>query len=729
MDRSPLTTDIEDLCFIDTETRSTEDVKNHGAYRHTANGHVIILTYAIGMGEVQDWCVTDLDKPLHTQDMPQDLYEFWLRAKAGKAWFVAHNAAFDRLAMSRGIDTPDDFDGPLIEIEMMIDSMAQGVKSHLPADLAGAAQWTGAATQKDTDGKRLIKLFCDANRKDVSIKSHAEDWAKFVSYARDDIGALRDIYLATLPLSRVEWEEYWASERVNDRGIPFDIAFAEAAAELADLNSFKANADVKRVSNGDIQTVNQVAKMTDWVMDRLGHLPRVRDILTKEIVENEPDENGNDMDEVKLSLERTRIEEVILYLEALDANEGLTDEEFEALEMLEVRVYGASTTPKKFAKVLAQQEDGRLKGSYVLNGAPATGRYSSRGVQTHNLTRSTIGTTDDELDAIELITEKRSKCYETLKDRYGPVGRTLSRLIRPAIVAPQGQMLAWCDWSAIEARVLPWLADRPKADKVLDIFRTNDADPSLPDIYKTTASDIFRVLGQQIDATEITKQQRQSHGKVPVLALGFGGGNGALFAMAAAYGATFSDDEATEVVKAWRDTNPWARSFWDDLWETALTAMDNPNSAYMAGRLTFIYVPDYMRGTLFMVLPCGRELLYPRIKWERREVKDKKTGVVKERNSLTYQRGRGRSAIWYGTLVENATQGSAGSLQRHAITRLQDVLVAHTHDEDIAMAYEDDIEAVAARLKATMLDVPVWAEGLPLAAEVTINDFYTKTLD
>ena len=748
--RNPLSTDPDDFCFFDTETRSREDVTTAGAYRHNAAGQVIILTYAIGAdAPVREWVVPDFDTPLDQHYMPDDLRLFLIRARQGKAWFVAWNAAFDRLSFNRGVKKPNTPQAPYMTVEMVIDAMAQGGKSHLPPDLAGAAEAAGSPIGKQKDGKRLIKLFCDAGG-EATPQTHPEDWEKFKSYARDDVGALREIFFGTMPLSRAEWEEYWASEHINDTGLPVDGEFARQAAALAERNAREVQRQVAEISRGELYSVNQTARMTDWVMERIGHLSRARRILTSEIVEGEPDADGNDVHEAKLSLQRSRVEELILYLEQLDEEHGLTDAEAEVLDMLDVRVYGASATPMKFGKIARQLEDGRLKGSYVFNGANATGRFSSRGVQTHNLTRGTLrppeGDTrepvDIEADVIDQITAEGANAYPDLTDQFGPVGRTLSRLIRPTITAPDGKVLVWGDWSAIEARVLPWLAASPSADKVLDTFRRNDADPSRPDIYKTTASDILRVLGHGVAPEEVTGAQRQSHGKVPTLALGFGGANGALFAMGLNYGVSFADDEATEVVHAWRDSNPWARRFWDALWTGALSTLENPDTVFTAGRVQLVYIKDYMSGTLFMVLPCGRELMYPRVRWEKREIKDKQTGKVQERTQLTYRRGRGRAALWYGTLAENATQGFAGSLMRQLLTGLVYdspmserglgpllVPIGHTHDEAVTLVDEEDVEAGKQALHSAMTNLPGYADGLPIAAGVTAHYCYTKTLD
>lgn len=234
---------------------------------------------------------------------------------------------------------------------------------------------------------------------------------------------------------------------------------------------------------------------------------------------------------------------------------------------------------------------------------------------------------------------------------YGPIARNLGQLIRPTIVARPGRTNVWGDWSAIEARVLPWLAGSTDAERVLDIFRRNDKDKSLPDIYRIEAGNIFGKPPEEVDKGE----ERQT-GKVAVLALGFGGADGALTAMAANYGIYLGDNMKRHIVAAWRENNPWARRFWGShgrdgsygLWGAMNSAIEDPDTPYAAGRVAYVYDKTYLNGTLFCALPSGRLLTYPSIKWEWREVEDKDSGKVSDRYQLTFLKQYGRSAMWYG---------------------------------------------------------------------------------
>lgn len=337
-----------------------------------------------------------------------------------------------------------------------------------------------------------------------------------------------------------------------------------------------------------------------------------------------------------------------------------------------------------------------------------------------------------------------------------PPSKKLSMLLRPAFVAAPQRTLVWGDWSAIEARVLPWLASSPGGDAVLDVFRTNDADPKLPDIYIMTAAallgrDAVELWQEYLAEEKSAKDARQAYGKVPTLSLGFGGGLGALTAMATNYGVYLDTATALRVVEDWRATNAWAKAFWGKhgregsygLWGAANSAIENPDTPYVAGRVAYVYDRSYLGGTLFCALPCGRLLTYPGIKWEWREVEDKKTKKLVDRYQLTFLKGYGRKAAWYGVFAENSTQATAASVLRRTLKRLDKgwhqnddrswrrysdfiPVVMHTHDEIVTEPFEGYEKEARAALLGVMEKNDEWDEGLPLKAEISSFWAYTK---
>src|SRR5262249_869871 len=241
---------------------------------------------------------------------------------------------------------------------------------------------------------------------------------------------------------------------------------------------------------------------------------------------------------------------------------------------------------------------------------------ASGGAQIENLARDVLG--EDGAAESPLVEAIKGGCsYAALVAAAPadmPAARKLALIVRPALIAERGKLFVWSDWNAIEARITPWLAASADAERVLDIFRANDRDPTRPDIYTVAIADILHK-----DPRAIATSERQI-GKVATLALGFGGSVGALLAMALGYPIHPDAAEARHIVDAWREANPWAQEFWGThrdgesfgLWGAAMSAWELPGRVTTAGRLAFIYRDNYLGGTLFMALPSGRLLTYPR---------------------------------------------------------------------------------------------------------------------
>lgn len=368
--------------------------------------------------------------------------------------------------------------------------------------------------------------------------------------------------------------------------------------------------------------------------------------------------------------------------------------------------------------------------SYIAQGLAH--HNSSRGVQIHNLPRDKV---PNELDVLDMIAarvpiedlRKLPLTKDDMKRSDRPptsVNALLARLIRPTFHAPKGKMMVWGDWSAIEARVTPWLANTRDAERaVLDAFRNGD------DLYLLNAESIFHVpydvLRERYENGDPEAKGQRQAGKVAVLALGFLGGVGALRAMARGYGMRLTDAEAKLIVDGWRERNRWARRFGDKCEEAAFAAVNKPGQMFDAGRLRYQFMPGLMGGTLVCFLPDMRPIVYPRARISTVE----KFG--KEAKAITYLNGMGYRSLWNGLQVENATQATAASILRSTLTRLEQEetiaeTVGDTHDEIICEAPEAYAETFAAKLEETMVRGFDWSAGLPLAAEVEVDWYYHK---
>jgi len=698
---------VERVGFIDFETRGRADIKA-GAYRYATEADAIILTYAIGMGLTQVVHVPDFSRPLDLIDLPTDFLAHHAKVMNGTAVWAAWNAGFDRAAWNFAT-----LGFPELEPQHVIDVMAQAAASGLPPDLKTASGKAGDQ-RKDKRGRELIRLFCTPDAI-ATPQSHPAEWDEFLDYAAQDVEALRSLFLSTRQLSLAEWREYWAMENINDRGAFIDLRLVEAAAKLAEEDKVRSTAELRAITGDPKMTVDMVRRLTAWLLDRLPSEGRA--ILTKR--DEELDEDGVLVRPAKHALTRRQVERLIAYVNDLEM--GHLDPAIE--RVLQIRLYGGSKTPAKFQKMLSSHVDGVLYGQYAFNGAAQTGRASSRGVQIHNLARDTLPNEPNVIDGII------GGCtYDDLSAYPGasPVARQLSLLIRPTFVPSGDNVFVWSDWSQIEARVLPWLCDHMDGARArLQIFRDVDADPTLPDLYTRTAATLSRV---PIEA--VTKPMRQ-RGKVAELALGFCGGVGALQAMAAGYGLHLSDDDARKTVDDWREANPWSRDFSRELWEAARIAKLAPYTRVPAGRVFFVFLPDYLDGTMLCRLPSGRYLTYRALRWEDVDVLDDDNQPTGEKkHELMFHRGYGKMKLWPGMFVENITQAVAADVLRGTLRRLEEsgafAVRLHTHDEVVLECPAADADRVARDLRGYMQIGFDWSEGLPLMSEETTAYYYTK---
>lgn len=411
---------LDQLCFIDTETRNLSktarknnaELKEEGTYRYFQNAKAVIVTYAIGDGPVECIAMDEgFDRPVFDwyRELPLDLRTFWQRAEAGEAWFAAWNAGFDKTAMNQFSNAP------VVAADMVLDVMTQATASNMPPSLEGASKFIGR-TGKQQNGKELIKLFSPADG--GTPQTHPVQWAQYKDYARQDIDELREVFLSTRQLPYSEWEEYWAAERVNERGMRVDLDFCQRAAAVAEFNADVVNRELTALSEGAITKVTQHQKIANFLWDHMAHHTEARDLMVKTVTEEDaPEEDENTFVEVHkkptenerdlivhLTVNRDVVTKMITYFKAQPSLDNLSKSVL--LPILELREFGASAAPQKFQKMLDQHVDGKLYGQYVFNGAGQTGRFSAKGVQVHNMTRDVLGKKGvDEAAAIEMIND------------------------------------------------------------------------------------------------------------------------------------------------------------------------------------------------------------------------------------------------------------------------------------------------------------------------------------
>jgi DNA polymerase len=719
-----------DLIWVDFEVASALDLKAAGTIRYATDNstRANVLKFAIGTGPVRIWHAEGAI--LDWNDAPDDLRAAFDRG----ATFAAWNASFDSAVWNYAT-----LGFPFLEVERVIDPMIQAGVSNLPTDLESASRaLDGKGEQKD--GRKLIKLFCVER---AVPGEHPEEWQRFLSYARRDVEEMRGIHGKTRPLPLAEWQQYWAFERINRRGVTLDMPFVLRAEALAAEDGIASGRRLNELTDGAVTRVTQAKRIASWMYDQLPDAA-MREILTVGVPADEDDDvcddNGDDEQDAgsEFSLRRERVEHILAMLEAKHANGGLSVNEMKAHEAATIRLFGAGASPKKFARLAAQQVDGVLRAQYRFSGGFQTGRLSSKSAQIQNLTRDVLGDEGAaEAPLVDMIADGCSYAELAAAEPVDvPVARKLALLVRPAIIATPKKVFVFCDWSAIEARITPWLAASPDAERVLEIFRANDCNPSTPDIYTIAAAGILHK-----DPSEVTKAERQI-GKVATLALAFGGSVGALKAMALSYRIHLDDAEARRIVDAWRGANVWAPAFWGrhrdgesfGLWGAAMSAWEMPGQITTADRIAFTYREDYLGGALFMALPSGRLLTYPRPRWRDVDVLNKDgepTG--QKRTGMSFRRARGRVKLYHGTLAENSTQSVAADILRATVTRIETnpalmwmPIRMTTRDEIVCDVNKERAEEAKVILRREMLTLPDWPENLPLQSEESVAHYYTK---
>jgi DNA polymerase len=586
-----------------------------------------------------------------------------------KSVIYAHNAAFERLIFWYVLQI--NFD-----LEQFYCTAAQARANCAPGSLEDVGRFAGASMKKDHRGAQLIRLL-SIPQADGTFRNDPTLMAEMIAYCEQDVRAMRSISKALRPLSADELADYHVNERINDRGVLVDVPLCAAAVKFASDELIEIEQIVAEVTEGEITSVRS-PKMRQWVIDRVG--PQALKLM-------ESYKDG----EKKYSIDKT-VRANLLAMENPDEIPPAVAEVIQCADDL------WASSVAKFSRLasLADIEDHRVRGAFVFAGGSATGRASSYGAQVHNFTRKCAKSPEDVRTAMVR--------GHSIVPQFGKrVTDVLRGMLRPALIPAKGKSLIVADWAAIEARANPWLSNCAAGTAKLAIFAKGE------DVYKVNAAATFSVTVDQV-----TGEQRQI-GKVQELACGFAGGIGAFAAMGRAYGVHLPESDAKRMVDAWRRANPWSVPYWQKLEEAYTRAMRNKGHEFSVGRVTYMFDGQH----LWYALPSGRVLCYPFAKLDNDGVTYAKAAWKPAADAKEWPRAR----LWKGLACENITQATANDLLRHSLRQLDDV-VLHVHDEIVLET--DRPEEMAVRLKEVMCTPPIWAEGLPLDAEVAIMSRYGK---
>ena len=639
----------------DLETYSSVDLTKCGVYRYceSEDFEILLAAYSIDGGAVQ---VVDL---ACGEKLPEEILDA-LEDETVEKW--SYNSQFERICLSRLLGYPA---GNYLAPASWRCSMVWASTLGLPRSLESVGAVLGLEKQKLTEGKDLIRYFCvpcrptkaNGGRMRNLPEHDPEKWERFKAYNLRDVETEMQIQkrLSNFPVPDTIWEEYHLDQEINDRGIGVDMELVRQAIAMDARSRERLTAAMRELT--ELENPNSVQQMKQWLADH----GLETDTLGKKAV-----------------------------AELLKTAPG------PLREVLSLRQQLAKSSVKKYtAMENAVCADSRAHGMFVFYGANRTGRFSGRLIQLQNLYKNTM---PDLAQARALV---RSGNYEALSMLYEDIPDTLSQLIRTAFVPQDGRKLIVADFSAIEARVLAWLAGEKW---VLEVFEKGG------DIYCETAARMFHCRVEKHGENAELRQK----GKQATLSCGYGGSVGALKAMGALE-AGMTEEELQPLVDSWRAANPNIVRFWWDV-DRAVKECVKMRIPTETHGLRF----DYRSAMLFITLPSGRRLAYvkPRIG-------ENQFGG----ESVTYM-GVSGTKKWerlesYGPkFVENIVQGTARDILCYAMQTLKNCsIVAHVHDEVII---EADRRMSVAAVCEQMGRTPPWAKGLKLRADGYECEFYQK---
>lgn len=640
---------------IDIETYSDVQLPKTGVYRYceSPNFEILLFAYSVDSQPVQ---VVDL---ACGETIPEEIITA-LEDDTVIKW--AFNAAFERICLSRFLGYPT---GTYLSPESWRCSMIWAATMGLPLSLEGVGAVLGLEKQKLTEGKDLIKYFCQpcAATKSNGGRTrnrpfHAPDkWEAFKRYNIRDVETEMGIQhkLRKFPVPDEVWDEYHIDQEINDRGVRLDMELVSQAIAMDTRSREELTAAMKDMTA--LENPNSVQQMKQWLSD-----------------------NGIETD----SLDKKAVAELLK-----EAPDNLAD-------VLTLRQQLAKSSVRKYqAMEKTVCSDGRARGMFQFYGANRTGRFSGRNIQLQNLPQNHL---PDLSEARSLV---RSGDFDGVELLYEDVPDTLSQLIRTAFIPREGAQFLVADFSAIEARVIAWFAGEEWRKKVF----ANGGD-----IYCASASQMFKV---PVEKHGINGHLRQK-GKIAELALGYGGSTGALKAMGAIE-MGLSEDELPALVDAWRQSNPRIVEFWWAVDRAVMESVKYKHTTTDYG-LTF----SCKRGMLFITLPSGRKLAYVKPK-----IGTNKFGG----SCITYEGVGGtkkweRLDSYGPKFVENIVQATARDILCYAMKTLRCCsIVMHIHDE---LVIEADPKVSLDAICEQMGRTPPWAKGLLLRADGYTTPFYKK---
>lgn len=657
---------------IDLETYSDVNLKKAGLYRYVQSPAFEILLFAYSF----DGAPTQVIDMAQGEKIPLEVIHALTDPQCLKH---AYNAAFEWYCLSK-------YMGAQLPPSQWRDTMLHGLYAGYTAglDATGRALGIPEDKQKLTTGKALIRYFCapckptKANGGRTRNYPHhdPEKWELFKTYNGQDVVAEMEIErrLSVFPVPDFVQKQWETDLLINARGVAVDMDFCEGALELGE--TIRAQLTDEAVQLSGLQNPNSVKQLARWLSA----------------------ETGDDI----TSLRKETIKELL----------G-RDNADHVQRMLEIRQELGKTSTKKYDAIEAAVcDDGRVRGLLQFYGANRTGRWAGRLVQVQNLPR----TYTEPLEfARELV---KGRKLDALRTVYGSPNDTLSQLIRTAFVAAPGNVLIDADFSAIEARVISWLADE---EWRLEVFRTHGK------IYEASASQMFGVPLERIKKGNPEYSLRQ-RGKVAELALGYQGGVPAMRQMdTGKLLADLPDEEIKDIVDKWRNTNPKIRNLWYSFNDAAIRVIQNGGSLRVRC-CTFARECDCIRGTTCMTvsLPSGRKLYYvePAVGENRWGGPSITYMGVNDKNKW------GRIETYGGKLVENVVQAIARDCLAQAIEHLEAAglpVVFHIHDEVVIDTAAFDTNDAMLDKVVKIMSTPIpWAEGLPLGADGWVGAFFKK---